>query len=53
MKTLHLSIIIILFVAGTGIVFAQLNNTQIQNGVSSTNSTCTDNIIQNIKTKYA
>jgi len=43
----------ILFVAGTGIVFAQSNNTQIQNGVSPTNSTCTDNIIQNIKTKYA
>ena len=53
MKTLHLSIIVILFVVGTGIVFAQSNNMQIQNGVSSTNSTCTDNIIQDIKTKYA
>jgi hypothetical protein len=53
MKTLHLSIIMILFVTGTGIAFAQSNNTQIQNGSRSTNSTCTDDMIQDMKTKYA
>lgn len=53
MKTSHLSIIVILFVTGTGIAFAQSNNTPIQNGVRSTNSTCMDDMIQDMKTKYA
>ena len=53
MKTLHYSIIAILFVGGAGNVFAQSNNTQIQNGTSSTNSTCMNDMIQDMKTKYA
>jgi len=56
MKILHYAIIVVMIVTvffGMHYVFAQSNNTQIQNGVSPANSTCTDSIIQDIKTKYA
>ncbi len=53
MKTLHLVIIGIVFIAGIGTAFSQSSDAQMQNATSPTYFKCVDNMTQNMKTKYA
>ncbi|MGI0018181.1 MAG: WD40 repeat domain-containing protein [Nitrosotalea sp.] len=53
MKFLYFSMIVIIFVGGTGTIFAQTNNTHIQSEIASHNFTCLDRITEIMKAKYA